>query len=224
LNANASILGWVRYIEILESENFISTSAPFLLPGENGRGLPRKFISQLMWFTTLRQAYNRRLFLVSGNYILSDLDLLQFYIDERLGLLYKQISSSLSRSQYIRLTNRIVKISKCWGVTVKVNCLDINFIDDELVSHPIVRYLNDRNNQIFDKIEIFGNLTKDRLFSTEGILSLASYSKEEYIPSMSLDSFYVKDINEIKFKIRSSVQSRAFRKLMISTKVHDTEG
>jgi hypothetical protein len=107
---------------------------------------------------------------------------------------------------------------------VKVNCLDINFIDDELVSHPIVRYLNDRNNQIFDKIEIFGNLTKDRLFSTEGILSLASYSQEEYIPSMSLDSFYVKDINEIKFKIRSSVQSRAFRKLMISTKVHDTEG
>ena len=149
---------------------------------------------------------------------------MEHYVQCRIELLYKQISSSLSRGQYIRLTNRIVSISKRWGVTVKLNCLDIIFIDDELVSHPIVRYLNDRNNIIFDKIETFSELTQSNMFSTEGILSLASYSQEEYIPSMTLDTFYVQDINEIKFKLKNSIQSRAFRRLMISLKSHDTEG
>jgi hypothetical protein len=124
--------------------------------------------------------------------------------------------SSLRRKDFIRLQNIIISDSKRRGVTVKPNCLDISFIGDELVSHPLIRYLNLRNNIIFDKIEEFNNITKESLFSRSDILSLSSYSEEEFIPSMSVDAFFIHDQNELKFKLKNSVYIKSFNSLMNS--------
>jgi len=102
--------------------------------------------------------------------------------------------------------------------------LDIIFIDDELVSHPLVRYLNDRNNIIFDKVEQFHIYVQDRLFNQADILTLSSYSQEEYIPSMTVDVFFSEDINEVKHKIKSSIQHKAIKKLMNFVNSNNTEG
>jgi hypothetical protein len=108
----------------------------------------------------------------------------------------------------------INKKSKVFGVTVRQNCLDVNFVNEKLFSHPIVSYLNIRNNKIFDKIIEFSDQMDERLFSTEYVLSLASYTQEEYIPSLTFDTFFSNDINSLKFKIRDSVQNKSFTALM----------
>jgi len=162
--------------------------------------------------------------LIYGNITISYRDLLQSYIEERIRLLYNQLTSSLKRSQYLRVTRKIKKLSQRWGVTVKENCLDICFIDDELVSHPIVRYLNIRNELIFEKIEKFNDNIHDSLFSQDSILALSSYTSEEYIPSMTLDVFFTEDVNELKFKIKTSTQSRSISSLMKTIKSLETDG
>jgi hypothetical protein len=126
-------------------------------------------------------------------------------------LLYKQLTSSLDRKDYLRVISKINFLSKLYVVVVEQRYLDIIFIDDELVSHPLVRYLNDRNNIIFDKIEQFHIYVQDRLFNREDILSLSSYSQEEYIPSLTVDVFFSEDINEVKHKIKSSIQHKALK-------------
>jgi len=45
--ANASLSGWIRFLEILESENFLAPGTTLLLPGINGQGLPSSKISEL---------------------------------------------------------------------------------------------------------------------------------------------------------------------------------
>uniref|UniRef100_A0A2V0RIK9 Uncharacterized protein n=1 Tax=viral metagenome TaxID=1070528 RepID=A0A2V0RIK9_9ZZZZ len=132
--------------------------------------------------------------------------------------------SSLSRGDYLRLTNVIKSASKRWGVAVKLNCLDIIFIDDELVSHPLVRYLNMRNNIIFDKVELFNENLRSGIYSQESVLRLASYSQEEFIPSLTVDTFFTEDINELKHKLKTSIQHKAVKRMMSSSNVHDTEG
>jgi hypothetical protein len=89
---------------------------------------------------------------------------------ERIKLLYQQSSYNLKYREFKRLTRKIQMISLKWGVTVKGNHLDISFINDELVSHPLLRYLNERNNLIFDKIELLNDRLKTGLFSTEDFL------------------------------------------------------
>jgi hypothetical protein len=102
--------------------------------------------------------------------------------------------------------------------------LDIIFIDDELVSHPLVRYLNIKSNLVFDKIEQLYDTQQDSLFNQKDILSLTSYTEEEFIPNLSVDVFFTNNINEVKHKVKTSVQSKAFKRLMSSLKDHDTEG
>jgi hypothetical protein len=214
--ACASFTGWVRFLEILEYEDFISTGAVYFFPGHNQIGLPKKVISQLSWMWTLRNAFAHNLLLVYGNVVISHHDLIEHYVTTRLEVLYKQLSSSLSRRDYFKLINKITKISKRWGVTVKQDCLDINFINDELVSHPFIRYLNTRNNNIFDKIEYFSEITQDSLFNQSDILKLSSYAEEEYIPSLTLDTFFTEDLNEVKHRMKSSVLLKSVNRLMNS--------
>jgi len=63
-------------------------------------------------------------------------------------------------------------------------------------------------------MEQFNDIIKDSLFNSSNILTLSSYSQEEYIPSMTVDTFFSQDINEVKHKIKSSIQSKAFKSLM----------
>jgi hypothetical protein len=115
-------------------------------------------------------------------------------------------------------------LSKRWGVTETADGLDIRFNHlDELISHPLVRYLNYRNNIIFDKIEYFNKVIQSGLFEQESILKLSSYSQEEFIPSKGLDSFFTNNINELKFKVKSSTQLRSVQALMRRVD-NETEG
>jgi len=132
--------------------------------------------------------------------------------------------SSLKESDYNRLKKKVITLSKRWGVAVKLDRLDIIFINDELVSHPIVRYLNLRNNIIFDKIEQFNENLRSGLFSQESILKLSSYSQEEFIPSLTVDTYFTKDINEVKHKLKTSIQHKSINKMISSSNDHDTEG
>lgn len=136
------------------------------------------------------------------------------FVLQRIQLLYNQISSSLNRKEYLRLISKITKLSKRWGVTVRPDCLDIRFVNDKLVSHPLVRYLNLRNNIIFDKVKYFNEQIQSGLFSTEEILKLSSYSTEEFIPSMTLDTFYTQSLNGLKYRIKNSIQLRGFKSLI----------
>jgi hypothetical protein len=215
--ANASVIGWIRFLEILEMEGFLNTGAILLAPGHNVIELSRTIMNQLNWLWTLRNAFAHNILLCYGNdIIISHSDLMEYYVLQRIELLYKQLSSSLKRKDMIRLQNQIHLLSKRWGVTVKSDRLDIIFIGNELVSHPLIRYLNLRNNIIFDKIEQYHEITKDSLFSTENILALQSYIQEEFIPSLTLDTFFVKDINEVKHRIRNSVFTKTINQLMNS--------
>jgi hypothetical protein len=115
-------------------------------------------------------------------------------------------------------------LSKRWGVTETADGLDIRFNHlDELISHPLVRYLNYRNNIIFDKIEYFNKVIQSGLFEQESILKLSSYSQEEFIPSKGLDSFFTNNTNELKFKVKSSTQLRSVQALMRRVD-NETEG
>jgi hypothetical protein len=102
--------------------------------------------------------------------------------------------------------------------------LDIAFIGDELVSHPFVRYLNLRNNIIFDKIEVFNISIQSGLFNQSSILDLSSYSQEEFIPSLNVTTFFTDDLNSVKHKIKTSILSRSINKLIKSEISQDTEG
>lgn len=99
-------------------------------------------------------------------------------------------------------------------MAVQQDYLDVIFIDNELVSHPLVRYLNLRNNIIFDKIEVYNDHIKDSLFTQENTLKLSSYSQEEFIPSFTVDTFFVDDINQYKHKIKTSILSKSVNSLM----------
>jgi hypothetical protein len=68
-------------------------------------------------------------------------------------LLYNQASSSLKRKQYDQVILKILQASKRWGVEVKADFLDVRFVNNELVCHPLVRYLNERNNIILIKLK-----------------------------------------------------------------------
>jgi len=215
--ANASINGWIRYLEILESEGFITIGRLILLPGNNGLGLPNRIISQLTWLWTLRSTLAHSTILVYGNICLSKSDLIKYIVDERLILLNNQVNSSLkyTEHQFNKVKKRIQDISKCQGVVVKADYLDVKFINDELISHPIVRYQNGRLELLFDKIESFSEIVHKGYFDSSYILELSSYTELEYIPSTKLDNFYTDtNLNELKSTIKNSVHSRSFDKLM----------
>jgi hypothetical protein len=216
--ASASLIGWIRFLEILELEGFTALGAVLLLPGNQGKELSFSMKSQLAWLWTLRNCFAHNWFINYGNITLSQSNLLEYYILERIELLSKQANSCLNYKDFRKLTHKIVRISKSWGVAVKLDCLDIAFIGDELVSHPLVRYLNLRNNIIFVKIEQFNNLIKDSLWSSSDILMLSSYSQEEYIPSLTLDTFFADNLNEVKHKLKTSIQIKSVNKLMKSIK------
>jgi hypothetical protein len=99
---------------------------------------------------------------------------------------------------------------------VDTNCLDISFIQDVLVVHPFVRYINIRNNEIFNKIAHFSLLIQQGLFTQTDILKLSSYAAEEYIPSLTLDTFFIDDIKVQQHKIKTSIQHKALIRLMKS--------
>jgi hypothetical protein len=175
----------------------------------------KSWVSEVTWLWTLRNCFAHNLLLVYGDKILSYSDVLESYILKRIELLYNQLtSSSLDRRQYIKLINKLNVLSRRWGVTVQQDCLDIIFVGDELVAHPFVRYLNLRNNIIFDKIELYNENIKDSLFSQENTLKLSSYSQEEFIPSLTVDTFFTEDINEHKFKIKNSILRKSVNSLM----------
>jgi hypothetical protein len=69
-----------------------------------------------------------------------------------------------------------------------------------------------------DKIEYFHIVTQDSLFDQQSILKLASYTEEEYIPSLTLDTFYTNDINELKFKMKNSILIKSVNSVMNSIK------
>lgn len=214
VQANASMTGWVRFLEILESEGFRSVGSVVLIP-ENKMRTSKSWVSEVTWLWTLRNCFAHNLLLVYGDKILSYSDVLESYILKRIELLYNQLtSSSLDRRQYIKLINKLNVLSRRWGVTVQQDCLDIIFVGDELVAHPFVRYLNLRNNIIFDKIELYNENIKDSLFSQENTLKLSSYSQEEFIPSLTVDTFFTEDINEHKFKIKNSILRKSVNSLM----------
>jgi len=216
--ANASLTGWIRFLEILESEDFLSTGATLLLPGNNDKALARSTESKVAWLYTLRKSFAHKLFLAYGNIIFSYSDLMEHYVLQRIELLNKQATSSLEYKQFLKLSRKIILLSQRRGVAVKLSCLDISFVGDELVSHPLVRYLNVRNNLIWDKIEQFNIVIQDSLFSQDSILELCSYSQEEYIPSLNLDTFFTEDVNELKHKVKTSVQYKAIKSLMNANK------
>ena len=216
--ASASLIGWIRFLEILELEDFTALGGVLLLPGNHVKELSFSMKSQLAWLWTLRNCFAHNWLLSYGNITLSQSNLLEYYILERIELLSKQANSCLNYKDFRKLTHKIVRISKSWGVAVKLDCLDIAFIGDELVSHPLVRYLNLRNNIIFVKIEQFNNLIKDSLWSSSDILMLSSYSQEEYIPSLTLDTFFADNLNEVKHKLKTSIQIKSVNKLMKSIK------
>jgi hypothetical protein len=139
---------------------------------------------------------------------------MEHYVLQRIELLNRQATSSLEYKDFLKLTRKIISLSQRWGVAVELSCLDISFLGEELVSHPFVRYLNVRNNIIFDKIEQFNIIIQDSLFSQKSILELCSYSKEEYIPSLNLDTFFTDDVNKLKHKVRTSVQYKTIKSLM----------
>jgi hypothetical protein len=53
---------------------------------------------------------------------------------------------------------------------------------------------------------------------------LSSYSQEEYIPSLTLDTFFAVNLNEVKHKIKTSIQIKSVNKLMRDIKRDETEG
>jgi hypothetical protein len=222
--ASLSMAGWIRFLEILESEGFLSIGAVLLLPGNGDKELSKSFVSQLHWMWTLRNCLAHNWFLINDDRTFSNLDILEYFTLERIELLYKQINSSLERKDFIRLTNKITELSSRWGVAVTPSCLDIAFIGDELVSHPFVRYLNLRNNIIFDKIEVFNTSIQSGLFNQSSILDLSSYSQEEFIPSLNVTTFFTDDLNSVKHKIKTSILSRSINKLIKSEISQDTEG
>jgi len=218
--AHASLPEWIRFLEILESEGFLSTGATLLLPGSGDKALAKSTESEVTWLWTLRNSFADKLFLVYHDVVFSYSDLMEHYVLQRIELLNKQATSSLDYKDFLKLSRKIIKISQRRGVAVKLSCLDISFVDDELVSHPLVRYLNLRNNLIWDKVEYFYTVIQDSLFSQTNILELCSYSKEEYIPSLNLDTFFTEDVNQLKHKIRTSVQYKAIKGLMNAHKDH----
>lgn len=214
VQANASMTGWVRFLEILESEGFTSVGSVVLLPESKTR-TSKSWVSEVTWLWTLRNCFAHNLLLVCGNIVFSYSDVLEHYILKRIELLHDQLtSSSLNRRQYVKLITKLNKLSKRWGVAVQQDYLDVIFIDNELVSHPLVRYLNLRNNIIFDKIEVYNDHIKDSLFTQENTLKLSSYSQEEFIPSFTVDTFFVDDINQYKHKIKTSILSKSVNSLM----------
>jgi hypothetical protein len=46
--ANASVTGWIRFLEILESECFIVKGGPLIYPGLSCNGLPEQFKRNLV--------------------------------------------------------------------------------------------------------------------------------------------------------------------------------
>jgi hypothetical protein len=160
-----------------------------------------------------------------GNLLLSPADVLEYIVHERIALLYRQANSCLSRSDYSRLLVLINNLSKRWGVEAEQDLLDIAFSRGELVSHPFVRYLNERNTIIFDKIAAYSKYIQTGLFSKEAILELSSYAQEEYIPSLTLDNFFSNDINALKHALSVSIRSKAVSKLIKFANVQrDTDG
>jgi hypothetical protein len=212
--ANADPKGWIRFLEILESEGFTSTEDVCLLPETDDKELSKSLKSHITWLWTLRNSFAHNTILCYGNIAISNDDLIEQYVLQRLQLLQNQAMSSLKRGQYLSLTRKIENLSKCWGVTVKQDCLDISFHNGKLVSHPLVHYLNLRNNIIFDKIDYFQDLIKTGLYDRQGILSFRSYTESEYIPSLNLDVFFVSDLNEFKSKLKVSVLNKSYNSLM----------
>jgi hypothetical protein len=218
-SAIASPDGWIRFLEILESEGFTLEGGSFFLPRSSDKGLPKSLEQQLQWKWTLRQAFAQKTLLFFDNKILSNSDLVEHYILRRIELLYSNTTTCLNPRQMAAVIRKLVKISNKWGVTVRRDRLDVSFSDyGEFLSHPLVRYLNDRDNAIWDKIDLFSNTIKDGLWTQESILSLSSYSQEEYIPDFKLDTFFTQDVNEVKYRIKASIQTKALNDLIKAKK------
>jgi hypothetical protein len=220
MQAYASAASWVRFHELLEYEGFFSEGGLNLIsPHTNGLGLPKRAFRELNHIWALRLGFAQRLLIATDNVTLSYADLQEYYIHERIALLSKQSSSFLPRNQMENLIKKIQKLSRQRGQAVVLTRLDISFsTEGEFNSHPIVRYLNERNNTIWDKIEAMNEMLKTGLYSQGNTIRMLEYSQEEYIPSLNLDSFFTEDTNEYKALLKISVQQKAFRKLIRSLK------
>jgi len=213
-DASATPANWVRFLEILISEQFYSDDSPLLFPVIDEKELSWSYRRQLIWAWTIRQAFAQKLILTDGNRVFSYKDLMEHYVLQRIFLLCNQTNSSLSRKQYLRVTSKIQEISKCWGVEVKENFLDVSFVNNELVGHPLVRYLVERNNLIYDKIITYNEVLRGGIFDQESILSFTSYAQEEYIPSFKLDTFFTKDLNQLRNTLKTSTLHKSISTLM----------
>jgi hypothetical protein len=163
--AIASETGWIRFLEILEAEGFIQVGALILFPGIDSKELSNESLHKIHWLWAVRNAFAHNLLLVVGNEVCNHRDLMEQYVLQRISLLNCQCSSWLRRSAYLKLYKVRQLLSKRWGVTETADGLDIRFNHlDELISHPLVRYLNYRNNIIFDKIEYFNKVIQSGLF------------------------------------------------------------
>jgi len=163
--------------------------------------------------------FARKLFIAFDNTVFSHDDLIEYYIQERISLLNNQLNSFLPRSQYVKLQKSVVELSRKRGYAVLPNRLDICFSPEgEFISHTIVRYINVRNTVILEKVGKLFELIQSGLYSRENTLALLDYSQEEYIPSMNLDVFFTKNLNDHKSFINNSILNKAFRKLIKSSK------
>lgn len=214
-SAIASADGWIRFLEILESEGFTPTGGSYFEPRTSDKGLPKSLAQQLQWKWTIRQAFAQNTLLFFDNKILTESKLVEHYILRRIDLLYSNTTTCLKPRQMAAVIKQLVKFSDKWGVTVRTDCLDVRFSPEgEFLSHPLIRYLNFRDNSIWDKIDLFSNIIKDSLWTHEGIMSLRSYTQEEYIPDFKLDTFFSRDVNEVKHRVKISVQTKALDDLI----------
>jgi len=92
--------------------------------------------------------------------------------------------------------------------------------EGKLVSHPLVRYLQVRNTIISEKIEQFSEI----VHGINNNIVLDINSQEEYIPSLTLDTFFAEDINQVKHDIKSSVQSKSMKALIKRITSNEMDG